>query len=315
MTLWVCMIGLTITVNIFSAGVVDLWGTPSSIDNILVSSGNGDFLSVIRNVFLYILRFARIALNGVALLALLYVAFLWVTSMGDEEKQTEGRTRIILIFAGLFLLNIPEILYRIFTGSSYDTLGFGTKVAQVSNLSASSASGVISENELGKCNFFFCPQNFWWNGSTIAILKILEISLIVVAVAMITWWGFLLIFGWDDESRSNSAKRRIGYGIVVLLITGMVESVYRAIIFSWSMSAIGNGLIRTLVTVANFFLFLAGPVAIICIIIWWYMYITSAWNEEKADRWKRVLLYTFFATIMIILSYTFLLEVVGLNIF
>ena len=77
-------------------------------------------------------------LNGVALLAMLYVGFLWVTSMGNEEKTSDGKNRIMLIVLGLFIINIPEVLYRIFTGSEYYAVGFGTKVSQVgSQLSTS----------------------------------------------------------------------------------------------------------------------------------------------------------------------------------
>jgi NADH:ubiquinone oxidoreductase subunit 4 (subunit M) len=68
-----------------------------------------------------------------------------------------------------------------------------------------------------------------------------------------------------------------------------------------------------IVSGANFFLFLAGPIALIYIIIGAYYFITSAGDEERADQGKRILLYTFLATILLLLSYTFLVEIVGLN--
>jgi hypothetical protein len=37
-----------------------------------------------------IIQAVRIILNGVALLAMLYVGFLWVSSMGSEEKRSDG---------------------------------------------------------------------------------------------------------------------------------------------------------------------------------------------------------------------------------
>jgi NADH:ubiquinone oxidoreductase subunit 4 (subunit M) len=58
---------------------------------------------------------------------------------------------------------------------------------------------------------------------------------------------------------------------------------------------------------------LAGPVAIIYLIVGAYYFITSAGDEERADQGKRILLYTFLATILLLLSYTFLVEIVGLN--
>lgn len=53
--------------------------------------------------------------------------------------------------------------------------------------------------------------------------------------------------------------------------------------------------------------------AIIYLIVGAYYFITSAGDEERADQGKRILLYTFLATILLLLSYTFLVEIVGLN--
>jgi len=82
----------------------------------------------VRNVALDIIRAVRIILNGVALLAMLYVGFLWVSSMGNEEKRSDGTYRILLIVIGLFLINVAELLYNIITGSSYLSSGFSRKV-------------------------------------------------------------------------------------------------------------------------------------------------------------------------------------------
>ena len=78
------------------------------------------------------IQVAQIALNGIALLAMLYVGYLWISSMGDEEKQNDGKYRILLIIIGLFLINIPELIYEIVTGSTYLEDNFWRKVQTVS---------------------------------------------------------------------------------------------------------------------------------------------------------------------------------------
>jgi len=60
---------------------------------------------------------------------MLYVGFLWITGMGDEEKTSDGKNRILLVLLGLFIINIPEVIYLIFTGSNYNTIGFGRKIS------------------------------------------------------------------------------------------------------------------------------------------------------------------------------------------
>jgi hypothetical protein len=104
---------------------------------------------------------------------------------------------------------------------------------------------------------------------------------------------------------------RIVYGIVALIIMGFIESIYRSVFFGGTLNA--TGIMQTLLSVGNFGIFLAGPVALVFIIIGAYYYITAAGNEESADKGKRIILYTFLATILLILGYTILVELVGIN--
>ena len=55
--------------------------TRNLANNSLIYPGSGDLVSTVRNVALDIIHALRIILNGVALLAMLYVGFLWVSSM------------------------------------------------------------------------------------------------------------------------------------------------------------------------------------------------------------------------------------------
>jgi hypothetical protein len=293
----------------WAAGVTGIGNGTSSTrelsNNSIFRPGGGDFVTVLQNIAIDIIDAVRIILNGIALLAMLYVGFLWVSSMGNEEKQAEGRYRILLIIVGLFLINIAELVYTIITGSSYLDDDFGRKVGSISSRDP---GGDFNESALDSCNYFFCPQNFWGNGSVIAIVKFFEMVMIATAVVMFTWGGFTMLFRGDNEHTAQSAKMRLVYGTVALVIVGFIESIYRAIFFGGSLNA--TGIMGILVTIANFFLFIAGPIAIIYLIIGSYFYITAAGNEERADRGKKILLYTFFATILLLLSYTFLVEIV-----
>ena len=104
---------------------------------------------------------------------------------------------------------------------------------------------------------------------------------------------------------------RFAYGMIALIVVGFIDTIYRAVFFGNSLNS--GKIISTVVSVVNFALFLAGPIAIIYIIIGAYYFITSAGDEERTDKGKKILMYTFFATILMLLSYTFLLEIVGLN--
>lgn len=104
---------------------------------------------------------------------------------------------------------------------------------------------------------------------------------------------------------------RIIYGVVALVVVGFIEALYRSVFFGGALNA--TGITQMLLSVANFFIFIAGPVAIIFIIIGSYYYITAGGNEESADKGKRMILYTFLATIILILGYTIIVELVGIK--
>jgi len=300
-------------VKAYAAGIVNT-GTSGNIESIFDFQSTGSLRTTVLNLLRDIIYFVRLALNWIALLALLYVGFLWVTSMGNEERTSDGKNRIILIVLWLFIINIPEVLYRIFTGNDYRNIGFSTKVNDVgSQLRTSTSTTSIAENSADKCNFFFCPQNFWWT-SIDAIIPVLEITMLVVAVVMFTIGGLRMLL-WGTEAAAETAKKRIGYWVIALLITGFIELLYRAIFFQTSLNSVANKVTQVLTQWAKFFLYLAGPVAIISIIIWGYYFIISWGDEEKADKGKKILMYTFFATIMLLLGYTFLIEIVWLTLF
>lgn len=298
----------------WASGVTGIWNgsgaTSNLINNSLIRPGSGNLVWAIQNIALDAIRAIRIILNGVALLAMLYIWFLWVTSMGSEEKRSDWTYRILLVVMGLFLINVSELLYNIITGNSYLNSGFGRKVWSISTRDP---GWELSETALQTCNYLFCPQNFWWNWSVVSIIKFFEMAMIATAVVMFTYGGFTMLLRGNDENTAKSAKMRIAYGVIALVIVWFIESIYRAIFFWRSLNA--TGIMNVLVTAANFFLFMAWPIAIICIIIWSYYYITAAGQEERADKGKKILLYTFFATILLIISYTLLVELVWLNLF
>ncbi len=314
--LFMLLVWIMSSAIIYAEGIVDVskTGWNGDIKTIISFSSTGDLLGTAMELLYDIVRFARLVLNGIALLAMLYVGFLWVTSMGNEEKTSDGKNRIMLVVLWLFIINVPEVLYRIFTGSEYYDHGFRTKVSQVgSQLSTSWHAISISENSADRCNFLFCPQNFWWT-SVDSIIPILEVVMLVVAVVMFTIGGFRMLI-WGGESASETAKKRLGYGVIALLITGFLEMIYRAIFFQTNLNNVAKGVIAILTKGAQFFMYLAGPIAIFYIIIGGYYFITSWGDEERTDKGKKILMYTFFATVMLLLGYTFLIEIVGLSLF
>ncbi len=315
--LWIIIICSMFATNSYAKWIVNIgWsGEIQDIVSINVSNrlAGGDLQNTLYYLAEKVVKFVRLLLNGIALLAMLYVGYLWVTSMGNEEKTSDGKNRIILIVLWLFLVNASSAIYGIFTGSDYMYDGFGNKIDDSKGyLSINSNLDTIRDNS-EKCNFLFCPRNFMWT-SLNSIVTMLEIIMIVVAIVMFTIGGFMMLLGWR-ESASETAKKRLSYWVIALVITGILEAIYRAIYFQSGLENIEIKTTSVLIQWAKFFMYLAGPIAIIYIIIGGYYFITSWGDEERADKGKKILTYTAFATIMLLLGYTFIMEIVGLKLF
>ena len=150
-------------------------------------------------------------------------------------------------------------------------------------------------------NIFF---NFWaFESVTSNIVAFLQIWIFAAAIFMITLTGIqLLVSRWKEE-KVTEAKNKILYSILAIIFVGIIEA-WKAVAFWWSLSD-GRNLFESL---ANLALFFAAPVAIFFLTLAGYYYITSNGDEERTKKAKNIIINTVLATLILLASYTFLLE-------
>lgn len=288
-----------------SEGAVNLSEIPST-SIIGQDTLYGDFMFSLKSTAVELIYYAKILLNGLVFFALLWVGALWILSMGDDAKRSEGKWKFILAILALILINVPEVLYRIFTGSDSYTQGTIQRVWGKAIITTD-PGGQFTDADFVACdNFLFCPYSLFNNVYIRGFFFALEVLMVVVAVVFFTFGGIKLMVAGGNEDALKTARNRFLYGGIALLVVGFIEWLYRAIFIGGLVS----GDASILVGIANVLLFFAGPIAIIFLIIGAYYYITSGGSQERADKGKRILLYTFLATILLLLSYTLIIEIV-----
>lgn len=77
-----CVILLNFDIVSLAKGVVGVKDFDDLSDNSIIQGVGGDFATSLRNIAVDVFQAIRIIVNGIALLALLYVGYLWITSMG-----------------------------------------------------------------------------------------------------------------------------------------------------------------------------------------------------------------------------------------
>lgn len=309
-TYWVLLL---FTYELFASGVVGVsdgdvylgdipWA--SIIDR---TSLNGNFFNAVKLTASELIYYAKILLNGIALFVLLWIGAIWVLSFGEEAKRTEWKWKLILVLMALVIINVPEVVYRVLTGS--DSYLSGTiRRAQGRTIVTTDPGGRFSESDFSTCNnFLFCPYSIFNNIYIRGFFYFIEGVMVAIAIIMFTYGGIKLMFAAGKEDEVKNQRYRFIYGGIALLIVAFIEWLYRAV-FIWG---IVTGDFQVLIAVINLFLFFVGPIGIIMIIVWAYYYITSGGSQERAEKGKKIVLYTFLGTILLILSYTLLVEIVA----
>lgn len=123
------------------------------------------------------------------------------------------------------------------------------------------------------------------------------------AIFMITLTGIQLLTSRGREERVTEAKNKILYSILALIFVGIIEA-WKALAFG-GVIADGVNLFESLARLALFF---AAPVAIFFLTLAGYYYITSNGDEEQVKKAKSIVVNTLLATLILLASYTFLLE-------
>ncbi len=296
--LWIAILQFW-TPNI-NAAILDI---PVKSDITRVSIGynqaGGDVTSQINSVWFSILRTLKVILQWVLLIYVVYIGVQMIMSMGSDEKELwAAKRQIRYALVWLLFINIPWTLYNAFkkddlTGITVDSRVTGTNWT---------STDVVNDNSIIADIF---NLGITLNDNIIGFLKVIIFGL---AVFMFVLAGIRILTSQWREERVKESKEKIMYGVLALIFLWIIEA-WKKLAF-WGKISDGINIVQTL---ANLALFFAGPVALFFLTLAGYYYITSAGDEEKVKKAKRIIVTVVFATVILLASYTFLLDLATLT--
>lgn len=229
------------------------------------------------------LSIARIIIWGCALI---YIVLVWANMIihsDSEDMIAKQKKQILYIIIGFMFLNVPTLIYDVFLGANEGAWNIDTAVVWST---ANWSSPFWSDARLGSTV-----------GSIIAFLRVVVFG---VAVVMFTWWAFSLIASRGHEEVKTQAINRLIYGALALIFMWLVEVWVRMLSWTgWKAEIWLNA--KAIFGLALFF---AAPIAVFFLIIGAYYYITSGWEEERAKKWKKIIINTLIATFILLASLT-----------
>lgn len=219
---------------------------------------------------------------------LIYIVFIWIqmiTSMWDNEEQlSKAKNQIWYTMVALVFINIPWTIYYALRKDDYWNLGWWWTAW-------SSESWNIFVN-----NFLFksLNENIVW---------FMEIWVWTYALVMIIYSGIMIMNSRWKEDRISESKNKIIWSTIALMFIWFIET-YKRVVFDWNI----EDWAEMFDTLANLALFFAWPTAIFFITLAAYYYITSNGDEERTKKAKSIIVNTLIATVLLLASYSFLLD-------
>jgi len=277
-----------------SAGVVDIPGQ-TEIQRVSIDyTWGGDGVRAINNVGFRILTTIKIILMGVLVIYMVWNGFMMMYSMGNnEEELSKAKRQLWYSLVGLIFINIPGTLYESFYNDGSQSVWWA-----IGNNAFTSTTG--------NNNLFF---DFFVFGNTLNdnIIGFMEIMIFIAAVFMFVLAGIKVMTSRGREEALTEAKNKILYTILALIFVGIIEA-WKQLAFSGNLDD-GINIVESL---SNLALFFAGPIAIFFLTLAGYYYITSNGDEERVKKAKSIVVNTFFATLILLAAYTFLLDLATL---
>jgi len=298
------LLSLIISLFIFTwvCAWVDLqWGNISDVslwDSSFTRWWN-DIVDNVESIWISILTTIKIIFEWVLII---YIVYIWITLIlsmwTNEEDLSKAKRSIRYSMIWLLFINIPWTIYNVFKKDSYWDITW--------TVSYNSWFTTPSDSSW---NFLVNTFNFWqtlnWD-----IIGFLEVAISAFAIIMIVIeWIKIMTSRWREE-KVTQGKTRILWSIIWLVFIGFIEA-WKKIVFSWNIDDWWD----FFETITNLVLFFVWPAAIAFLTLAAYYYITANWDEERVKKAKNIVINTLIATVLLLASYTFLLDLKWANFF
>lgn len=268
----------------------------STLESVSMGSFEGDSAKEkLESAGFNILGAAKVIINSLAFIYLVYVGIMMILAYGDEGELSKQKKQILYALVAFLFVNIPGQLYMIITGGnrSNQSRSLDSKDGQ---FAGDTTSNIFIDRD------FLNPGNW-------GILGFLQVFIVGVALIYFTMAAFKMIVSGGNEDSIKTSKRQALYGVLALIFLGIIQA-WVTVVYKGD---IVGGQTKVFSKLANLALFMAGPTAIFFLIIGGWYYVTSAGDEDKAKKGKNIVINTFIAVIILLASYMFLNDLAGFD--
>lgn len=192
---------------------------------------------------------------GVGILVIMLIWAWWMiirSAWNPEERTNSFKNIMYILYGAVILLWSTWILWTVLNISDFSWLIEG------------------EDSILNKAEEWLILQ----------ILGFMKAFAFFIAIALVTWYGWRLIFATGDEERIRSARTWLLNVMIALIFIKIIDFVYY-IAQSWD---VGSLAVDTIVNVAKFLWFIFGIAIFLSFLYVWFVFLTSSWNADRISR-------------------------------
>jgi len=268
--------------------------SPASFDFFLkdtsIDINDIDWTGTIEKIeFLWVslLQTFKVVIQGLLLLFIVYAwAMMIMSQWSDEEQLWSAKRYIWHAVVALIFINIPWTLYKAFVWDTWEDITW-------------------SHWDFTGKRFWFINSEEFWNVLE-NIIQFTQVIVFFVAVLLLSISAIKLIMSRWREEVMKEHKNNIFYSILWLVFVWLIET-WKDIVFDWKQ--LQEKATDFFSQMAEFILLFAWPVAIFFLIMAWYYFITANWDEDRIKKWKSIIVNVVIGVIILLMSYTFLLDI------
>ncbi len=253
-----------------------------------------DLQTWIENAWLNLLWKAKVVIMWIIVIFVVYIGIQMVISMwDDEEKLSSSKRQLRYALIAIIFINIPGTIFNSFNPEHRATIDERPRINSFVNWNTDTNTFI---------NDYLFGTTF--NDNILWFFKILIFWAAVVTFLMA---GIKILTSRWREEKVTEAKTHIIYASLWLMFLWVIES-WKYFAFEWSIEAWYD----TFSSMANLALFFAWPTGIFFLTLAGYYYITANGDEDKIKKAKSIVINTVFATLILLASYTFLLDLANI---
>ncbi len=254
---------------------------------------SNDVIENVNHLGFSLLNTIKIVLEWILIIYMVYAGIQMIMAMGsNDEMLTDSKRQIWYTLVALLFINIPQTLYYAFYNDNQKTIWNTSTTAFI--------------DDWWDSNLFV---NMFTFRDTLQdkVIWFIEVLIFAIAVFMAILAGIRIMTArWNDEWISEG-KSKLIYSIIAIVLVWFIET-WRYVAFEWSI----DDWVSFFAKLANLALFFAWPIAILFLSFDGYYFITANWDEERIKKAKNIVINTMLATLIILASYAFLLDLATL---